>query len=67
MARKKYVQTFDYECTLTGESFTTTKKTESTDDLVSVKGYYEMNPEEDDRPEAVLKKLGLTKEDLENE
>ena len=52
--RKKHIPTYDYECSLTGEAFTVTRKTESTDDLVSIKGYYELNPDMDDRPEHIL-------------
>jgi len=57
--RKKQKQIFKYECTITGESYKTTKKAENPDDLISIPAYYEMNPEEDDRPENIKKELGV--------
>ena len=57
MARKKFVKTYNYSCELTGQSFVTTKQATSADDLISVKAWYEMNPEKDDRPEVVKQRL----------
>ena len=57
--RKKFQQTYTYECTLTGEEFKVTEKAPNPDDLVSVKGYYELNPEKDDRPDHIKKLLGI--------
>jgi hypothetical protein len=57
--RKKQKQIFRYECTITGETYKTTKKAENPDDLISVSAFYEMNPEEDDRPERIKKELGV--------
>lgn len=57
MARKKFKQTYKYECSLTGEEFTTTEKAENPEELVSIQGYYELHPEKDDRPEIILKEL----------
>lgn len=57
--KKKLKQIYRYECTITGETYKTTKKAENPDDLVSVNAYYELNPDEDDRPEAIKKELGL--------
>ena len=53
MARKKFVKTYNYTCTLTGEKFKTTSEANSPEELVSVNAWYEMNPEKDDRPEVV--------------
>ncbi len=61
--RKKKKTIYNYTCTLTGETFTTTKEASNPDELVSVKGYYELHPEDDDRPEAI--KLTLTEEEPE--
>ena len=47
---------------MTGEQYTVTEKAENPDDLMSVKAYYEMHPEEDDRPADVKKKLGVDQE-----
>ena len=57
--KKKIKQVYRYECTMTGETYKTTKKVDNTDDLVSVNAYYELNPEEDDRPENIKKELGI--------
>lgn len=59
MARKKKVQIFKYNCTITDEEFKTTAKADNPDDLISVAAYYEMNPEKDDRPEHIKKELGI--------
>lgn len=63
MARKREKKTYTYECTLTGESFRTTREAPNPDELVSVKGYYELNPDKDDRPEKI--KLQFAIEDSE--
>ena len=52
MAKKKFQMTYKYECSLSGEVYKTTKEAANPDELVSIKAYYELNPEEDDRPEA---------------
>lgn len=57
--RRREKITYNYECSLTGEQFVTTAKAPNPKDLLSVKAYYEMNPEEDDRPAVIKKKLGL--------
>lgn len=62
MARKKKKEIFRYDCTLTGETYKTTKKAKNPEELVSVAAYYELHPEKDDRPEHILKDLGEVKE-----
>lgn len=63
MARRKpEKKKYFYECTITGESYTLTEKAENPDDLVSVKAFYELNPELDDRPAVVKKQLGIETE-----
>ncbi|MCF8058515.1 MAG: hypothetical protein K9K67_04410 [Bacteriovoracaceae bacterium] len=59
MARKKHVQIYRYNCTMTDEEFKTTAKAENPDDLISVSAYYEMNPDKDDRPEHIKQELGI--------
>ena len=59
MARKIRKEIFKYNCTMTGEEFKTTKKAQNPDDLISVNAFYEMNPEKDDRPEAIKVELGI--------
>jgi hypothetical protein len=51
--------TYNYECTLSGEEFVTTAKAPNPKELVSVKAYYELHPDMDDRPAIIKKKLGL--------
>lgn len=57
--RKKEKRVYKYECSLTGESYTLTEKSENPDDLMSIAAYYEINKELDDRPLDIKKKLGL--------
>jgi len=57
--RKKQKQIFRYDCTMTGETYKTTREAANPDDLVSVPAYYELNPEEDDRPADIKKELGV--------
>ena len=59
MARKQKKQIFRYKCTMTDEEYKTTRQAPNPDDLISVNSYYELNPEEDDRPESVKKELGV--------
>lgn len=51
--------TYNYECTLSGEEFTVTAKAPNPKELVSVKAYYELHPEMDDRPAIIKKRLGI--------
>lgn len=60
--RKKEKKIYKYECTITGDQYTLTEKAENPDDLTSVKAYYEMHPEKDDRPADIKKKLGIVEE-----
>ena len=59
MKRRREKITYNYECSLTGEEFVTTEKAQHPKELLSVKAYYEMHPEDDDRPAVIKKKLGL--------
>ena len=58
MASKKTKQIFRYNCTITDEEFKTTRKIDNTDELISVKAFYELNPDKDDRPEHIKILLG---------
>lgn len=60
MKRKREKVTYNYTCSLTGEEFVMTEKAKEPKELLSVKAYYEMNPDMDDRPAVIKKKLGLT-------
>jgi hypothetical protein len=59
MKRRRERITYNYECSLTGEQFVTTEKAPHPKELLSVKAFYEMNPDMDDRPAVIKKKLGL--------
>ncbi len=58
MARRKSKPIFRYKCTITDEEFKTTRKVENTEDLISVTAYYQLHPENDDRPDNIKKQLG---------
>lgn len=47
---------------MTGETFKTTRRAPSPDDLISVKAYYELNPEKDDRPERIKREVEQNQE-----
>lgn len=59
MKRRREKITYNYECSLTGETFVTSAKAPHPKELLSVKAYYEMNPDMDDRPAVIKKKLGI--------
>ena len=59
MKRRREKMTYNYECSLTAEQYVTTEKAANPKELLSVKGFYEMNPDMDDRPAVIKKKLGL--------
>jgi hypothetical protein len=60
MKRRREKITYNYECSLTQEGYVTTEKAPHPKELLSVKAYYDMNPEMDDRPAIIKKKLGIT-------
>ncbi len=62
MARKKSKRIYNYKCSLTEENFKTTREAAHPDELVSVKAYYDMHPEEDDRPLHIKKKIEAEEE-----
>lgn len=57
MAKKNFKESYYYECTMTGEKFKVTREAPNPDELISVKAYYDMHPEKDDRPEDIKKKV----------
>lgn len=56
--KKKDIKFYDYECSLTGEKFRLNREAKNPGELISVKAYYELYPEKDDRPEVIKKKIG---------
>ncbi len=59
MKRRREKITYTYECSLTGEQYITTERAQHPKELVSVKAFYELNPDMDDRPAVIKKKLGI--------
>ena len=59
MKRRREKITYNYECIMTNEPFVTTEKAPHPKELMSIKAYYEMHPDEDDRPAIIKKKLGV--------
>ena len=62
MARKKSKRIFTLKCSLTEESFKTTRDAPQPEELISIKAYYELNPDKDDRPEHIKAKLKAEEE-----
>ncbi len=62
MAKKSFKRVYEYQCTMTQRKYKTTKEAPNPNDLVSVKAYYELNPELDDRPENIKKEVALQEE-----
>jgi hypothetical protein len=60
--RKRDRVTYKYDCNITGDTYVLTQKSENPEELMSVNAWYDLNPEKDDRPEGVKKKLGLQSE-----
>jgi hypothetical protein len=48
--RKREKMTYNYQCSLTAEEFVMTEKAPNPKELLTVKAFYEMNPDLDDRP-----------------
>lgn len=61
MGKKKQYTFHYYECSISGERFKRTAKAQDPESLVSVESYYELNEEQDDRPEHIKKKMAEIK------
>lgn len=57
MGKKNYQEFYEYECTMTNEKYKVTKKAPNPENLISVQAFYELNPEEDDRPQHIKKQF----------
>ncbi|PIP89784.1 MAG: hypothetical protein COW01_07890 [Bdellovibrionales bacterium CG12_big_fil_rev_8_21_14_0_65_38_15] len=55
--RKQHKKIYIYSCPITEEKYKLTREVKNEEDLMSVKAYYDMHAEEDDRPEHIKKKL----------
>ncbi len=60
MAKKKFERILKYKCTITGEEFKMSTEAPKPSELMSLRAYYEMHGEEDDRPEHIKKQISLT-------
>jgi len=63
VARPKKKIFYKYKCTLSGKEYKCTRKAPNPDELVSLKAYYDLNPEEDDRPANIVRNLSYEEED----
>jgi len=58
VARKKSgPKIYTYECSITEEVYKVTRQAPNPEDLISVKAYYDLHPENDDRPEVIKQQL----------
>lgn len=57
--KKKEKVFYKYKCTLTGEEFLTTRQAPHPDELTSVRAYYDLHSQEDDRPQVMKVRLNL--------
>ena len=55
MIKKRQKQQYFYRCGVTDKQFKMTREALRPDDLISIEAYYEMHPEEDDRPKHMKK------------
>jgi hypothetical protein len=65
VVKKKFKKIYNYKCTITEKEFKTTAEAPNPEDLTCVSAYYELNPENDDRPEHIkitLKSKEVVKE-----
>ena len=61
---KKKRITYKYDCNITGETYAVSQKAENPEELMSINAWYELNPDEDDRPEDIKKRVSLDAEAL---
>ena len=64
--RKREKKTYRYQCSLTGEKFKTTQESQNPDDLMSIRSYYELNPDNDDRPENIKRDIDEEEQSVED-
>ncbi|HAZ13321.1 MAG: hypothetical protein A2X86_15135 [Bdellovibrionales bacterium GWA2_49_15] len=55
--KKKFQRFYEYKCTITEEVFQTTRSAPTPSELMSVRAYYQLHSDHDDRPEAIKKQL----------
>jgi len=57
--RKREETSYNYECIITAKTFKRTAKAKNPEALVSLEAFYQLNPDRDDRPLLVKKRLGV--------
>ena len=57
--RKREETLYQYECIISGKTFKRTAKAKHPEELMSIEAYYQLNPDKDDRPLVIKKKLGV--------
>ena len=62
MSKKKIKKIYKYECTITGETFKTTEQAAHPDELTTISAYYQLHPENDDRPVEIKVKIKAREE-----
>ena len=55
--KKKFQRFYEYKCTITEEVFQTTRAAPNPSELMSVRAYYQLHSDHDDRPEAIRRQL----------
>ncbi len=60
--KRRFKKTYSYQCTLTNKTFKMSAEAVNPNDLVSVDGYYQLHPEEDDRPAHIRKEVQVLNE-----
>jgi hypothetical protein len=61
LAKRKLKKIYNYECTITGEKYKSYREAPHPDELISIEAYYELHPDEDDRPLKIKKQFELEK------
>ena len=67
LARRKHKRFYRYRCSITDKEYKVTREVDNPDDLFSIEAYYELHPEDEDRPESVLAEIAIEKENEEEE
>ena len=67
VAKRKSKRIFRYKCSLTEREYKVTAEAKNPEELMSVEAYYELHPDEDDRPEPIMAQLKIEKENEEQE
>lgn len=62
MAKRRSKRIYRYKCSLTEQEIKVTSEAPQPEELVTVEAYYQLHPEEDDRPESALAQLGIDRD-----